>query len=120
MASNFKEEGNVLNWTNGTGSAVAVGRPVVIGTRVGILIAGPAPGASTVPNGGTGVVQINGVFSVDKTGGDAPAQGANMYLIVATGVFTTTVGANVLAGFAAAAAAGGDAKVDVLLNGLPA
>jgi predicted RecA/RadA family phage recombinase len=119
MANNFVEEGNVLEWTNGTGAAVAVGRPVVIGTRVGILIAGPAPGASTVANAARGVAQINGVWSVDKTGGDVPVQGTAMYLIVATGVFTTTVGANVLAGFATAAALGGDAKVNVMLNGLP-
>lgn len=119
MAANYKEPGNVLDWTNGSGSAVSVGAAVVVGTLVGIVIAGPVPGSSTIANGASGVVRICGVFNYAKNPTDVVAQGVNLYLDVAANRLTTTASGNTLAGKAAYAAGSGVTTVDLMLNGLP-
>jgi predicted RecA/RadA family phage recombinase len=112
MTTRFIQPGKVLDFTN-AGTAIASGAAVVIGTRVGVALA-------NIANGATGSVQICGVFQMPKTAGDTIAQGAPVYVIAATGVFTTTASGNVLAGSAAAAAGAGTTSVNVLLNNTPA
>lgn len=112
MTTRFIQPGKVLDFTN-AGTAIASGAAVVIGTRVGVALA-------NIANGATGSVQICGVFQMPKTSGDTMAQGALVYVIAATGVFTTTSAGNVLAGSAAAAAGAGTTSVNVLLNNTPA
>lgn len=112
MTTRFIQPGKVLDFVNG-GAAIASGAAVVIGTRVGVAL-------TNIASGATGSVQICGVFQLPKTAGDNIAQGALVYVIVATGVITTTASGNTLAGVAAADAGAGTTTVNVLLNSTPA
>ena len=113
MTTKFIQPGKVLDYTNGTGSAIAVNSAVLIGTKVGVAL-------SNIPVGGTGSVQICGVFQLPKVSGDTPAQGALVYLVSASGAVTTTASGNTLAGVAAVAGVSGQTALNVLLNGTPA
>ena len=62
MATNYIQDGAVIDWTNG-GTAVSSGDVVAIGTN-GDAILGVA--LVDIANGATGSVQIEGVFSVPK------------------------------------------------------
>jgi len=59
MATNFVSDGNVINWTNGTGSAVSSGDVVAMGHCIGIALV-------DIANGATGSVALEGVFIVPK------------------------------------------------------
>lgn len=110
MANSFKQDGDVIAWTNGTGSAVASGDVVQVGYKqLGVALVDIASTA-------TGSVAVDGVFSLAKTTG-AITQGAkvwwdasNEYCVNAptlTGWFV---------GYAHKAALSGDATVDVSLE----
>jgi predicted RecA/RadA family phage recombinase len=58
MATNYVQEGNTIQWTNG-GSAVVSGAVVVIGAMLGIALV-------DIGAGETGSVAIEGVFNVPK------------------------------------------------------
>ena len=62
MATNYIQDGAVIDWTNG-GTAVSSGDVVAIGTN-GDAILGVA--LVDIANGATGSVQIEGVFEVPK------------------------------------------------------
>jgi predicted RecA/RadA family phage recombinase len=64
--------------------------------------------ATDIANGSTGTVQLEGVYSVGKTTGEAWAVGTALYLVVATGKLTSTASTNIPFGAAVAAAASGD------------
>ena len=110
MAGNFRAEGEHLNYTN-SGSAIASGAVVVIGTLIGVALTAIAAGA-------TGAVRICGVFNLAKLSTDTIAQGALVYWDSTNSRITTTASGNTLAGKAAAAAGNGATTVDVLINGL--
>lgn len=59
MATNYVSDGNVINWTNGTGSAVSSGDVVATGHCIGVALVDIADGA-------TGSVALEGVFIVPK------------------------------------------------------
>lgn len=107
MTSKFVQAGDVLDYT--PGSAVANGRMVAIGVRVGIALAAIA--ANT-----TGPLAVRGVFNYAKLSTDNMAQGALVYYDAANDRLTTTASGNTLAGFAAAAAAATTTSVNVSLN----
>lgn len=71
MADNYVQPGNVIEWTNGTGSAVAAGAVVKVGKILGIALVDIASTA-------VGAVQITGVFEVPKVSGAVIAQGENL------------------------------------------
>lgn len=57
MAKNYESDGKVIQWTNGTGSAVASGQVVKVGvSMLGVALVAIAAGAS-------GSVAVEGVFS---------------------------------------------------------
>ena len=100
MATNFIAPGTTVDYAN-AGAAIVSGQVVLIGTRVGI--AKDAIPATT----GTGVLHVDGVWQVTKLATDVVTQGQALYWDNGNSRFTTTVGSNVLAGWAYAAAAGG-------------
>ncbi|QRM19555.1 DUF2190 family protein [Dechloromonas sp. TW-R-39-2] len=108
MTSKYVQPGNVLDYT--AGSAVTNGQVLLVGKRLAVALVAIAAGA-------VGSVAVTGVYAIAKKAGDAPAQGDLLYWDAANNYLTTTVGSNTLAGFAAAAAAGGDATVNLKLNG---
>jgi predicted RecA/RadA family phage recombinase len=121
MSRNFKQPGRVLDYTNATAAAIAIGSVIVFGTKVGVLIGGDdSVNTATLAVGSTGSVQICGVFELAKASADVIAQGAAVYWSTANGNITTTASGNTAAGIATAAAAGDVTTVNVLLNGLPA
>lgn len=73
MATNFVQDGEVIQWTNGTGSAVASGQAVKIGGGLlGVALV-------NIANGSTGSVAIEGVFSgVSKVSGAVFAKGEKL------------------------------------------
>ena len=103
--------GKSLTYTNAGAVAVPKGAVVVIGQVVGIAL-------EDIPVGGAGAVAVSGVFEVPKVSG-AVTQGAKLYLVVASGNFTTDAGTdpvNTFAGYAAEAAASDAATVKLLLH----
>jgi predicted RecA/RadA family phage recombinase len=106
MAKNFIQEGKVLDYT--AAADITSGQFVLVGAIGAVAI-------TDIANGATGPVQITGVFSVPKAAG-AVTQGAKLYWDAANSVLTTTASGNTVVGVAAAPAAGGDARVSLLLN----
>ena len=73
MATNFVQEGNVLNWYNGTGNAVVSGQVVQVGQRgLGVALVDIASAA-------TGSVMVDGVFELAKDTADALTVGAPVW-----------------------------------------
>ncbi len=80
MAKNYEVSGDVIQWTNGTGSAVASGQVV----RVGLHTLGVALVA--LANGATGSVAVEGVFSgVPKVSAAVFVQGEKLLFDVSAG-----------------------------------
>lgn len=107
MAQNHVQTGAVLQYTNGSGSAITSGSPVVMGELVGVAL-------GDIADGETGSVALEEVWELPKEAEDI-GQGVKVYL-TATGTITTTATDNDYAGKAFDAAASGDATVDVKLN----
>ena len=107
MAKSYIQDGKILDYT--AAGALASGAVVVIGVRVGVLLAALATGE-------TGSLQVRGVFELTKLTTDVVAQGALVYWDVTNSRLTTTVGTNTLAGYAVAAAGNGVTTCKVNLN----
>ncbi len=71
MATNYIQPGEVIDWVNGTGSAVISGQVVCVGKVMGVALV-------AIANGATGAVQLTGVFEVPKVSGAVIAQGENL------------------------------------------
>jgi predicted RecA/RadA family phage recombinase len=103
----FVQEGEAIDYTPTV--AVAAGAVVVMGT-VGVGVVPVALAANE-----KGSLFVDGVVRHAKTAGQAINAYAKVYWDATNSVFTSTVGSNVLAGYAVASAAAGDATVDVKL-----
>lgn len=118
MATNFVQPGKVIDWTNGTGSAVDSGAVVAIGQIIGVAMA-------DIANGAAGPVGINGVFTVPKVSGAVIAQGESLTWDVSAGAFddnAATPATGDITGAAAVAfeaAGNGVTSFDVLFTGVP-
>jgi predicted RecA/RadA family phage recombinase len=120
MAKNFKQVGDVLDYTNGTGSAIASGAVVILGAAgdatVGIALVDIADGES-------GAVQIdNGVFEVPKVSAAVFKQGESLIWDKSAGKFddnqATPATGDVSGGVIAAAdGANGEATCLIRLTG---
>ena len=118
MATNFIQPGEVIDWTNGTGSAVASGAVVAIGQMLGVALVG-------IANGATGSVQIKGVFEVPKVSGAVIAAGESLVWDVSAGAFddnAATPATGDISGapaVAVEAAGNGVTLMNVLFTGVP-
>jgi predicted RecA/RadA family phage recombinase len=73
MANSFVQEGNVLNWYNGTGNAVVSGAVVQVGFRgLGVAL-------TDIASTATGSVMVDGVFSLPKDTADALLIGGQVW-----------------------------------------
>jgi len=79
MATNYMQDGKVIQWTNG-GSAVSSGDVVVIGGLIGVALV-------DIANGGTGSVQVDGVFNLPKVDAAVIAQGESLVYDVSASKF---------------------------------
>jgi predicted RecA/RadA family phage recombinase len=108
---NSVSNGNVLVYSNSSGSTKLSGALVVIGALAGIAVA-------DIPDGDSGSLSLKGVFTIPKAAG-AVTQGQKLYWVSADSNLSTTASGNTLVGVAFRAAASGDATVELLLtNGI--
>lgn len=107
MTTKYVMSGEVVDYV--AGSNLSSGAIVVIGVRVAVLLANIASGA-------TGAARVKGIFTVAKLSTDVVAQGALLYWDAGNSRLTTTVGSNVLAGYASKAAGNGATTVEINLN----
>ena len=118
MANNAVQDGDVIDWTNGTGSAVSAGDVVKIGQILGVALVDIASAA-------TGSVAIRGVFTVPKVTGAVIAQGEALTWDVSAGKFddnaATPATGDVTGPPAVAfeAAGNGVTELDVMFTGVP-
>lgn len=71
MATNYQQPGEVIDWTNATGTAVDSGAVVRVGNILGVALV-------DIANGASGSVQIQGVFRVPKVSAAVIAQGESL------------------------------------------
>jgi len=94
------------------GSALIAGAVVLFASGIGIL-------QNTAASGAKCALVIRGQVRVAKVSAQAWAAGAKVYWDSGAALFTTTVGANTLAGFAIVAAANPSSLGDLYLTGPP-
>lgn len=75
MASNYIQPGDVLTYTNGTGSAIAAGAVVKLGATEDCTL---AVALADIANGASGNVQRCGVFTVAKVSAAVFKQGESL------------------------------------------
>lgn len=109
MANNFLFSGDVLDYVNASGAAIASGAPVLMGSRLGVALA-------NIPIGGVGSVRMSGVFTLAKLSTDDVEQGEPLYWDAGNARLTTTASTHKLAGYAAFAAGAGVTTVAIKLN----
>ena len=113
MATNYRQIGNVLDWTNGTGSKVDSDDVVVIGNTVGIVMA-------DIESSADGVVAVEGVYELPKATGTAWSLGESVDWDVSAGNFGKGIagatGDVKKAGICAKAALAGDTTAWVKLT----
>ena len=111
--NNVVNDGNVIEYTNGTGSKINSGAVVVIGKFCGVAVA-------DIENGATGAVAIEGVFDLPKkTTTDTMAVGDAIKndsgLVKVAGSAGLTIGKDVIVGYAVQASSSATETVRVKL-----
>jgi len=106
---NFVQNGDRMQYANASGSTITSGTPILVGKRVGIAVA-------DIPTGTTGVLAMEGVFTVTKLSTDVIAQGVVVYWDDTAKKFTVVASTNTIAGYAQAAAGASTTTVDLMLN----
>lgn len=107
MTTKYVMSGEVVDYL--AGGAISSGQVVVMGVRIGVALA-------AIVNGAYGAVRVKGIFTIAKLSTDVVAQGALLYWDAGNSRLTTTVGSNVLAGYATKAAGNGVTTVEINLN----
>lgn len=107
MAKKFIQPGEAIDYT--AGATLASGDVVVMGARIGIVL-------NDMVSGDVGAVRVTGVWELAKLSTDVIAQGALVYWDTTPGEITTTVGSNVVAGYAIEAAGSGTTTCKVKIN----
>ena len=104
---NFVQEGNVIDHV--ATATRASGAVVLMGTKIGVCV-------GDIANGATGVVRVEGVFTIAKLSTDVVAQGAALYWDNTNSRLTVTASGNTYAGYATAAAGNGATTVNIKIN----
>ena len=106
---NYIYEGETLEFANSSGSTITSGSGVLVGTKVGVA-------ATDIANSTTGILDMEGVYEVNKLSTDVVAQGAALYWDDTNKRLTVTASGNTYAGYAQAAAGNGATTVLIKLN----
>ena len=107
MAQNYKESGELLDYTVGSGETITSGDVVIKGEIIGVALQDGTEGKVVT-------IKTTGVFELPKATGSITL-GAKVYWDGTNSVVTTTASGNTLIGAAWAAAASGDTTVKVRL-----
>ena len=73
MAGNYYEDGNTMDWHNGTTKAVKSGQAVSVGAVAGVAL-------SDIPADAHGVLKMTGVFVLPKIATEAWERGARLWV----------------------------------------
>lgn len=73
MATNFVQDGNVIEVVNGNADLISSGEPIVIGDIVGVAI-------TDIPVGDAGAAMVSGVFLLPKLAADVIPMGKKVAL----------------------------------------
>ncbi|WP_444909319.1 capsid cement protein [Microbulbifer sp. TRSA005] len=118
MATNFVQDGRMLDFTNNTSALIASGQVLAVGAVLGVAMDDIAVGES-------GVIAIEGVFTVPKVSGAVIGQGELLTWDVSAAAFddsTATAATGDITGptaFAAEAAGDGVTSLAVKFTGVP-
>ncbi|GAA5446193.1 hypothetical protein Misp06_04402 [Microbulbifer sp. NBRC 101763] len=118
MATNFVQDGRVLDYTNNTGSDITSGQVLAVGAVLGVAMDDIAVGAS-------GVIAIEGVFTVPKVSAAEINQGETLTWDVSVAAFNNsaaTAATGDITGptaFAAEAAGDGVTSLAAKFTGVP-
>ncbi|KQN46894.1 hypothetical protein ASE93_12345 [Serratia sp. Leaf50] len=72
MAKNHLQDGNTLDWSNGSDTKVFSGQAVILGSIVGVA-------CSDVPAGSAGVLFMSGVFTLPKVPAETWKIGTSLF-----------------------------------------
>lgn len=114
MTTQYVQAGDVLDYTNASGSTITAGTPVVLGNLIGVALA-------DIANGAVGAMAVRGVFTLPKVTGSAWTVGSKLLWDASAGKFdvgtaTPATGDVSVCCVAGAAAASAAATGAVLLN----
>ncbi|WP_444902183.1 capsid cement protein [Microbulbifer sp. SSSA007] len=118
MATNFVQDGRMLDFTNNTSAEITSGQVVTVGAVLGVAMDDIAVGES-------GVIAIDGVFTVPKVSGAVIGQGETLTWDVSAKAFddaAATAASGDITGstaFAAEAAGNGVTSLAVKFTGVP-
>jgi len=73
MAKNYYQDGNTMDWHNGTAKTVLSGQPVIVGAIIGIA-------QHDVPVDTDGELMMAGVFVLPKVAGETWQRGVRLWL----------------------------------------
>ena len=107
---NKVQEGHTLLYTNSSGSPILSGAVIPLAQRIAIACV-------DIANNASGSMDLEGVFTIAKTTGQAMAQGAELYYDPATSKVTSVQsGTTKYAGIAAEAKLSADTSIAVRLQ----
>ncbi|GAA5446140.1 hypothetical protein Misp06_04349 [Microbulbifer sp. NBRC 101763] len=118
MATNFVQDGRMLDYTNSTSAVITSGQVIVVGAVLGVAMDDIAVGES-------GVIGIDGVFTVPKVSAAVIGQGEALTWVVASSSFDSnaaTAATGDITGptaFAAEVAGNGVTSLAVKFTGVP-
>ena len=118
MATNYVQAGDIINWVNGSGSAISSGDVVAMGQVLGVALV-------DIANGASGAVGFKGVYTVAKVSAAVIAQGESLSWDKSAAAFddnAATAATGDITGapaMAAEAAGNGVTSFDVLFTGAP-
>lgn len=105
----FISSGRIISITNSSGATIIAKSVVAVGNFIGIA-------AADIPDGGTGVISLTGVYEIAAKDTDVISIGAKVYWDAANSYITLTQGTNAYAGIALSVKSLGVTVVRVLLN----
>lgn len=91
---NKKQEGNSLEYKNGSGSTITSGTLIALAARCAVAVA-------DISAGKTGTIELEGVYECPKATGVAFSFGDVLYRDATTGALNKTASGNVKAGICA-------------------
>lgn len=110
MSTNKIQDGKTIQYTNTTGEIINSNTAILIGKRIGVAV-------SNIPNGETGILEVEGVFLLPKLSTDNISQGDILYWDNTNKRLTTTATGNTQAGYAFESAGSGTTQVKIKING---
>lgn len=105
----YAQRGESLDYKNTGDTKIEANTIVVYGSKIGVT-------GCDIDPGEIGTIHVMGVFEMPKADATAIDAGAAVYWDATNNGITATAGSNVIAGFAAYAAAAADTTVIVKIN----